>query len=978
MEQNRSLNNLSQMLIWVFRLVYLGLGLSIIFALFYIFAFQYLQGPLIGNDVPNAFIYIEWLDRYWPKIPIWWPEQGGGASFIYGHQIGSYFIILFLHRVLGFSLIQGTRLLGFFSIFLTAVGIYFFTWLKSKSQTASLLAGLFYLVSDVIWRWLFDMGLYAQSVSYMFVLPVFIFFDLFLNAYKNKQETKKRIFLFLTALFYAFLVFSHIVSGVMIGIVLPLYAFFYFQSEKWDRKRLLQIWDGLKTSALVGISGLFLLAFWVFPYIRYYSEAGRDKVTLAGIHQIPYFKIPHFFGFFLNIEEFEMWLVSMSLGVGLLFLIGLIISAFKNRSLFAWGLVATSFFLVMISPSIHPIFMKIFYQYFARIGVRGVLVTSILFPVLAGFTCVALPKLVLSFPGWVFTKLGVRLGSILTFLFKQIGNVIVFVSAILIGLTFVYFFRIPGDTKGCGKVLYVGIGPSSDYVYCKFLQDFLKGREKLPPFSLGKEEIKDGKATTELVAKIDPGVDSRVDITPSLGSLMQRWNLYTDTLQFSLYAYGLSLVRAMSGYQQWLFYGLESVNPKQIVQAAKWFGIQRVILKDGIGDRDRDNLDNYPEEYWTKVYEKPEWLAVFELKEKVNLVELSSRPTLLIIGEHQLRGYEQIFKLGNQSAFPYEDFFLVEGESRFVDDYSIAEFKQFDGLILYSHNFKNRAKAEKLLTNYVNGGGRLWIETGWQFNSPDWQTEETAAYMPLKSQNWVNLGIVSDYHLNREIIQGLDENLFGPLEWKDMGWGFSSAKNSLKDWAQPVLSVADYPLIVVGQYGQGKVVWSGMNLFAHAYDKENKEEVKLIGSLASWLLADYVPKEGKVVYTRPNPDEVNFDLKTPAKWLLWKESYSPYWQATLRTLDNKTYPLKFYRAGPGWVLIRLPDKNLEKGTVVTLRYIQSRAGYLGYVVSLLTLIGFFLYLSGLGKKIWGERKIEFIPVEKILGKIKSWWGREEE
>lgn len=983
------LNPFLKIFTWTFRLTYLAVGLAIIFAVFYLFAFPYLQGPLMGNDVANAFIYIRWLDRFWPNIPLWWPQQGGGGSFVYGHQIGSYFIILFLHKVLGFSLVQGTKILGFSSIFLTTVGIYIFTWLKTKSQTAAFLAGIFYLLSDVIWRWLFDFGLYAQSVSFMFVPLLLIFFDRFLDAYKNREERKKRVFLFLTALTYAILIFAHIVSGTIMAIVLPLYALFYFQLEKWDRPRLLRLWDGIRTSVLAGSLGLFLLAFWIFPYIRYFQEAGRDKVTLPGAHQIPYFTIPHFFGFFSNLADYEMWLVTTWVGVGILFSIGLIIAVFKNRSLLAWGLVALLFFLVMISPSINFVFMKIFYQYFAGIGVRGALVTSILFPVLGGFGAVALPRIILSTPAWVLGKLGLRLGSITTFLAKQAGNMIVSLVAIGIGLATVYFFRIPGNIKGCGEELYIGLGPSSDTSYCQFIQGFLKGKEEypsfslpregrpeeddLPPFSLTNEGVEDDKKEAAFVSRVDPGIDFRVDISPSLGSLMQRWNIYTETSQISLYAYGLSLIRAMWGYQQGLFYGPEPSNPGQIAEAAKWFGIQRVFLKDAVAD----NFENFPEEYWAKVYEeKPGELSVFELKEKVNLAEVSSRPTILVIAEHNFRAYEQIFKLANQGAFPYDDFYLVEGESRSVDDYSTEELSRFDGLILHSYDFQNRKEGEQKLTNYVKNGGRLWIETGWQYTSPDWERKETAPYIPLKSQNWVDLGPVSDYLLNKDIVKEIDERLFAPLEWEKRGWGFSSAKNSLKSWATTILSVPDYPLIAVGQYGQGRVVWSGMNLFSHVYDKENKEELKLIGVLGSWLFQDITSQNGIVTYIRNNPDGVDFTLDTPGEWLLWKEAYTPYWQAEAKTTNNKMQSLSFYRAGPGWVLIYIPKEYRQEGMVVKLRYVQSWAGYLGYAVTSFTFLGFLFYLTGLERRFFKKREV--IPTEKISQKIKSWWEQDEE
>src|SRR3989304_1786672 len=74
--------------------------------------------------------------------------------------------------------------------------------------------------------------------------------------------------------------------------------------------------------------------------------------------------------------------------------------------------------------------------------------------------------------------------------------------------------------------------------------------------------------------------------------------------------------------------------------------------------------------------------------------------------------------------------------------------------------------------------------------------------------------------------------------WGGKAWNLSgTSRDEVRDWGQVVLSFADRPLIVAGEYGEGRVVWSGMNFIGHAqYLGVNQDELQLFGNLIRWAL----------------------------------------------------------------------------------------------------------------------------------------------
>jgi len=77
---------------------------------------------------------------------------------------------------------------------------------------------------------------------------------------------------------------------------------------------------------------------------------------------------------------------------------------------------------------------------------------------------------------------------------------------------------------------------------------------------------------------------------------------------------------------------------------------------------------------------------------------------------------------------------------------------------------------------------------------------------------------------------------FAPPRYGDYPWGVSYTSNlTLQPWAETLVWLNGYPIIVTGEYGEGRVVWCGLNLPYHAKSYRNREEAKLLLNLLNWL-----------------------------------------------------------------------------------------------------------------------------------------------
>lgn len=200
----------------IFQGIYFVFALTIMGVVSYVFGHRLLLGIIHRNDFPYALTYTTWLNRFIPRMPFWFPLQGGGQSFVQNYQLGAYCLSILLEPLSSLGLLQAFRLWAFLAVPLTCLGIYVFVWYKLESQTTALLAAFLYPLSQATWNWLYDTGLYAQAVSLIFVIPPILFFGLYVSS-SSDDGRRKNIWLVASSLSLAMLSFAHLASGISVA-----------------------------------------------------------------------------------------------------------------------------------------------------------------------------------------------------------------------------------------------------------------------------------------------------------------------------------------------------------------------------------------------------------------------------------------------------------------------------------------------------------------------------------------------------------------------------------------------------------------------------------------------------------------------------------------------------------------------------------------------------------------------------------------
>ena len=245
------------------------------------------------------------------------------------------------------------------------------------------------------------------------------------------------------------------------------------------------------------------------------------------------------------------------------------------------------------------------------------------------------------------------------------------------------------------------------------------------------------------------------------------------------------------------------------------------------------------------------------------LAQVIDRPVVLVISKPESDGYATLFRLANDGMLPFSDALLVEGAST-VDSYSVEELSRFDAVILHGYDYDNSDKAWSVLESYVTDGGSLYVDTGWEFWVPEWEFETAPSVLPVESIWWTDYGMRDSYGLGaQEIVGDVDATKFKPLIWEGSPWTLSgSAPDNIRSWGTIALSANGNPLIVAGELGKGRVVWSGMNLVSHAqYLGRTEEEINLLENLIGWLIASAQANGDELVdINRDHPDKIDFSL----------------------------------------------------------------------------------------------------------------------
>jgi hypothetical protein len=326
----------------------------------------------------------------------------------------------------------------------------------------------------------------------------------------------------------------------------------------------------------------------------------------------------------------------------------------------------------------------------------------------------------------------------------------------------------------------------------------------------------------------------------------------------------------------------------------------------------------------------------------------SNAPLILVIGEPD--SYQRVFRDLSYSDFDTAHAIPVQG-GLYVDDYSAQDLAKFDEVVIYGGRAHDSAHAFDLLKGYVSSGGGLIIDSR---GSPF--ADGSVIKEPLPITGATDHGVDGDWRFKADtspLTDGVDFSSFGPARYDGGPWTVSAA-TGVRSWAHTVLWSGADSVVVAGDFGQGRVVWSGLNLPFHIDRYKSAEESRFFTTAMAWASRSRNDVAAIASARREGSQQVTISVDSTARGVLFKESWFDRWHAYINGREANVL-----RAGPGFMYIQLPD-NTRFPAAVQWRYQKLLVDWAGIVVSAATLIALVTWPRWRG------------PVGRWLG---GWWVR---
>lgn len=503
-----------------------------------------------------------------------------------------------------------------------------------------------------------------------------------------------------------------------------------------------------------------------------------------------------------------------------------------------------------------------------------------------------------------------------------------------------------------------------DYVYEICLAFSKSPREQLlnwPRPYLPQEESIQNLTTASFSDKNHPyhfisQPNIRIDVTPSLGTWNKEWGVVNRSGTINAYTGQLVLNKSFQSFFMDTMYSKELVNiPVAVDEMAKYFGTEAII------NTGNDQTEKFQSQDWERS-ELNEGGTLWQPPFDTSIYTIEEKSLVLVIGSKEKQAYNQVFKVAAMGGLSYDDAILVEGEP-LIDEYSANDLSEYEMVVLHGYDYSSRSRAFNVIQKYIENGGSVFVDTGWQFVAADWGDESSETKLPsvfpVTSVNWGNTA--GDWEASKvdpQFSEKVDFDEFSPLMWGDSPWGASySSSANLQSWASPLITIEDQVVMAYGQQGGGKIVWSGLNYISHARGSENEEEFEFLNNIFSYLLNDTEGHSKIVENYKRTPDRLEVTLadnSTDKTSLYFKEAYYPYWQAYIENGGGRE-ELEIQTAGPRFMLVDLPKS--RAGSRVVFEFdpglslvIPKLVSVIAFVVLLALIVESVLGL-GMGKKL---------------------------
>ncbi|OGM12856.1 hypothetical protein A3D84_02345 [Candidatus Woesebacteria bacterium RIFCSPHIGHO2_02_FULL_42_20] len=961
-----------------FSLILFAAIIPLVFYISYSIGHLVLEGEMMGGDTAYHLSWIHTLQRYFPKIPMWFPFAGGGQSITMGYWVFPYYIAIVIDCLSNLTVEQAVRLLEFLAVPVVALQIYIYIWIRLKNQFIASVGALLYPLSSLAWGWVTQAGFFGMHLSTVTLLPVFLFFDLYLNSelVEPQKVLRKRLFLlgFSASLTIAILMHGSAMPSLLLGF--PLYTMVRSQlNPRIKEARLYSFFRSVKALLICIIFGILTSFFFLYPQLKYFAFQTQGQKFGYGL-DIPFLTWKGLLGF----ELMDPYLVGslhtplyLSTIVGLFSVVGVGMSIIKRHFISAMG-VTSLFYLVWITnASFIKERLPFLDAFLDPTNVRSSSTAAIYFTILAAFGIWSLVDI----PGAGLRYFIGRLGKIPRLVITKItlvsANILVIPFAIWMFIEFQNNKIFPGTDKGrdyinYGYASYPGfktLDPTAPfcniYKWQNGISDAECGSYK-PKYTIDKAGKDSAPQNFEAdVANLDLDKLARVSVSPNLGSLAFSWADHSRSSMLQTPSSQATPIISWLGiHNEAMFLYSSEGNSQEVSEVAKWFGVKYAFLNR---NKDKFALDNYSSDYWLDAAQAGSGENVIKIKELENtpgMISISDKPSVLVIGSLGRKAYTDVYRVATKGAFSFDRAYLIQGTEK-IDDYSLNEIKQFSVVVLHGYSYDNFNEAWGMLKKYVEDGGSLFIDTGWQYVSKDWGKDEDTTLpdpAPITKTLWGNVGLSWDgATLAGDYGESFKLEKFAPPLWSDMPWGMAIGKmSSLRPWAEPVLRIGDKVIVAKGNYGKGRVLWSGMNMLVHVLQSGSSEEFRLLRELFNFLIPKEEITKGEVMVNWDDPDRVYISLltvPTSPSFLYFTDSYTPDWRAYLLKGNQKT-DLKIYRAGPGFKGVWLSQ--LQGGEKVIFEYSITKNVLIGAFFSITSVLIIIysiidsLFLKGLVEK----------------------------
>lgn len=390
-------------------------------------------------------------------------------------------------------------------------------------------------------------------------------------------------------------------------------------------------------------------------------------------------------------------------------------------------------------------------------------------------------------------------------------------------------------------------------------------------------------------------------------------------------------------YADWQYYLETAVWTPRPNYPEKNFLLDWYAVKSLYGGPDPSVVQRFesrPDLYAPMSPNLPPSARTFQYVNATPILSARSTRTALVVGSDA--SYTLILKAVALSGFDSRSLIPVRG-GPYLDDYSEANLAQFDQIILYGYSVHDPTRAMALLRNFVQRGGGVVMEA---YHSPFEDVASTQE--PIPGTLIKKIGIGPAWHLegpSSPITAGIDLATFAPASYQGGPWGVSYIPAAfVRSWAEPVLLSDGRPVLVAGTLGQGRVVWSGLNLPYHAVSNQAVEESRLLSQEIAWA-SPRETTDRAFTAEFANPQLRRIRITSPSSGVLFKESWFANWHASVNGR-----PAPVYQAGPDFMYVPL-GKDVSYPAQVTLEFTRSATEWLGDAISIATLVALLAYAA---------------------------------